>query len=114
MSHHADVVVLLCTVPPERAGDIVDALLHERLIACANFVGPVQSRYVWKGSVEQSEEVLLVMKTCRDQLSRLRQRIVELHPYDVPELLELPVDGGLEGYLDWVRGSVGPSTETSS
>lgn len=113
MSGHADVVVLLCTVPPERAEDFVDALLRERLIACANCIGPVQSRYLWKGSIEKAAETLLVMKTCRDRVPALEQRVAQLHPYDVPELLELGVEGGLEAYLGWVRDSVGPAGESS-
>ena len=83
-------------------------LLDERLIACANFVGPVKSRYRWQGAIEEGEETLLVMKTRRDQLTQLKARLTEVHPYDVPELLELPVSGGLEAYLQWVRESTGP------
>lgn len=114
MSGQSDVVVLLCTVPPERADDFVDTLLRERLIACANCIGPVQSRYVWQGSIESAAETLLVMKTCRDQVQAVKQRVAELHPYDVPELLEVGVEGGLEAYLGWVRDSVGSSSESSS
>ncbi len=114
MSGQADVVVLLCTVPPERTEDFVDALLRERLIACANCIGPVQSRYVWKGNIETAAETLLVMKTSRERVPALEQRVAELHPYDVPELLVMGVDGGLEAYLGWVRESVASADERDS
>ena len=104
-----DVVVLLCTTPKDLGQSIADPLLEERLIACVNFVGPVRSRYVWQGAIEESEELLLVMKSTRERLPALRARLAALHPYDVPELLELDAIGGLEPYLQWVRASVAPA-----
>lgn len=106
MSGSGDVFVLLCTVPPDRARAVADPLLAERLVACVNFVGPVRSRYRWQGAIEEGEETLLVLKTVRHRLAAVRQRLLELHPYDVPELLELPVAGGLGAYLQWVADSV--------
>ncbi|MEZ5963410.1 MAG: divalent-cation tolerance protein CutA [Planctomycetota bacterium] len=100
-----DVCVVLCTVPEDRARPLVDALLHERLIACANFVGPVVSRYVWEGAVEEARETLLVLKAAVVRVEVLRQRILDLHPYEVPEILELPVAGGHPPYLRWVLES---------
>ncbi len=96
------VLVVLCTAPPERARDLADRLLEERLVACVNLVGPVVSRYWWEGAVAESREVLLVMKTAARLAARLRARIVELHEYSVPEVLELRAEGGLPAYLDWV------------
>ena len=94
--------VVLCTVPPESAREVVDALLDERLIACANMVGPVVSRYRWQGAVVESEETLLVLKTSSARTTALRERLAALHPYEVPEILELPAAGGHPAYLDWV------------
>lgn len=94
--------VVLCSVPEDRARALVDALLGERLVACANFVGPVTSRYVWKGAVEEAREVLLVMKTSASRVAVLRKRIVALHPYEVPEIVEVAVEGGHPPYLQWV------------
>lgn len=102
------VVVLLSTVPVDRAHAVADPLLAEQLVACVNFVGPVRSRYRWQGRIEEAAEMLLVLKTCRHRLPALRARLRELHPYEVPELLELPVTGGLPGYLQWVADSVRP------
>jgi periplasmic divalent cation tolerance protein len=102
----SDVVVLLCTVPPAQADAVVEPLLQEQLVACVNLVGPIRSRYRWQGAVEEGEEMLLILKTCRQLLPALQARLLQLHPYQVPELLELPVLGGLPAYLQWVRDSV--------
>ena len=75
------------------------------MIACANLVGPVTSRYRWQGAIEESTETLMVLKTRADCSGRLRSRIAELHSYDVPEILEFAVSGGLEDYLSWVAES---------
>ena len=67
----------------------------------------VRSIYRWEGDVQTDDEVLLVLKTTDAGLARVRDRLVELHPYDVPELVALPVMGGHEPYLAWVRNEVG-------
>jgi len=94
--------IVLCTVPEAAARDLVDALLGERLVACVNQLGPVTSRYVWQGHIEEAREVLLVMKTAVARTTELRERIVALHPYDTPEVLDLAVEGGHAPYLQWV------------
>lgn len=86
---------------------IASHLLEERLAACVNVVGGVISHYVWKGNRERSEEVLLVIKTRADLCERLRAAIVAIHPYDLPEVVEVEVTGGHPPYLDWVRESCG-------
>jgi len=97
-----EVVVVLCTVPETGAARLVDAVLELRLAACVQSVGPVRSRYRWQGGVEESTETLLVLKTARDRVEALRAALVAHHPYQVPEVLELPVSGGHEAYLQWV------------
>ncbi len=92
----------MCTTPVEGARALADRLLTDRLIACANLVGPVESRYWWKGKIEEGREILLVLKTTAARCAELRARIEELHEYEVPEMLELPVSGGLGAYLEWV------------
>ncbi|MEY2980512.1 MAG: hypothetical protein RL562_739 [Planctomycetota bacterium] len=99
------VTVVLCTAPVERAEWLSERLLEDGWIACANLVGPVVSRYVWEGRLERAEEVLLVLKTRSDLVPSMTARLVELHPYEVPEVLALPAAGGLESYLAWVRAS---------
>lgn len=103
-----DVVVVLCAVPEASAAPLVDALLEQRLVACAQMVGPVRSRYRWQGVVEESSEILLVLKGARDRLAALREAILARHPHEVPEIVELPVAGGHLPYLEWILAETRP------
>lgn len=103
-----DIRVVLVTAPDaDTAARLARALVEERLAACGNLVPGVRSIYRWEGAVHDEPEVLLVLKTTTERLDALRARVVELHPYQVPEVLALPVDAGLGSYVDWVRGQVG-------
>jgi len=98
-----DICVVMCTCPDENtARDLATRLVAERLAACINRVPGVTSTYRWQGEVHEDAEVLLIAKTSSQQFEGLRDRIVELHPYDVPEVIALPVGDGLPAYLDWV------------
>ncbi len=100
-------VVALSTVgTAEDAERIARALVERRLAACVNVVPNVVSVYRWKGEVARDEELLLVIKTRRDRLEALREALAGLHPYEVPELVALPVEAGHEPYLAWVDESV--------
>lgn len=103
-----DVVVVLCTAPAEHAERLATTVVEERLCACVNLLPGVRSVFRWQGRVDTADELLLVSKTTAAAAPRLRQRLQELHPYDVPEVLELPVRGGLAAYLAWVAESVTP------
>lgn len=83
---------------------IADALVERRLAACVQIIGPITSTYRWRGKVETAEEWLCVIKSRRDLYDALEAAILELHPYDVPEILVTPVIGGSESYLDWLDG----------
>jgi periplasmic divalent cation tolerance protein len=108
MEAGADVVVVLVACPDaETAGTIANRLVEERLAACVHVTTEGSSIYRWEGSVEQARELLLVVKARADRLDALGSRIVELHPYDVPEVLALPVGRGFAPYLDWVRSESG-------
>jgi periplasmic divalent cation tolerance protein len=108
MEAGADVVVVLVACPDaETAGTIAERLIEERLAACVHVTGEGSSIYRWQGSVERARERLLVVKARADRLDALGTRIVELHPYDVPEVLALPVARGFAPYLDWVRSEGG-------
>ena len=85
----------------DTARRIARTLVDERLIACANLLPGVTSIYRWQGATEEAAEVLVVMKTRPGLLDRLFARAAALHPYEVPELLALPVAGGLEAYCRW-------------
>jgi len=103
------VQVVLVTAPDADAGSgLARQLVDERLAACANLVAPVRSIYRWEGAVQDDPEVLLVLKTRPERLEALCARVVELHPYDVPEVLALPVTGGSAPYLRWVREETTP------
>lgn len=100
----SDVVVALATAPDaEAAARIGRALVQERLVACTNLVPGMTSIYRWRGEVREEGEVLMVMKTRGALVDRLKARLPELHPYEVPELLVVPVTDGLEAYCRWVR-----------
>ena len=101
-----DVCVLLCTVPKGEADKIAATLVDRRLAACVNIVGDIQSVYRWDGEVTQDSECLLIIKTIRDMADRLREQLVELHSYEVPEVLVLDVQDGHIPYLEWIRSSV--------
>ncbi len=103
-----DSLVVLVTVPtPERATEIARALVGERLAACGNVVPGVRSVYRWEGKVQEDDEVLLVLKTTRARFEALRDRVLALHPYDVPEVIALPVEAGSAAYLAWIAAETG-------
>ena len=105
------VCVVLTTCPDEgTARRIASALVDERLAACVNILPDMTSIYRWQGVVETTPECLLLVKTRRECLEALRRRLEELHPYDVPELVALPVEGGSSAYLKWVVEETGSAT----
>jgi periplasmic divalent cation tolerance protein len=100
----ADAVEVHVTMPDaETARRIGRTLVEERLAACVNVVPGVVSIYSWKGSIQEDDEVLCLLKTSPERFPELRARLLELHPYDVPEVLGFSVDDGSAAYLDWVR-----------
>ena len=101
--------VALTTAPDaEAAARIARVLVEERVAACANLVPQVRSIYRWQGRIEDDSEVLLVIKTRADRVDALAARLRALHPYEVPELVVLRVESGLDAYLDWVRAETAP------
>ena len=99
-------VIVLTTLPVEHdAPAFARTLVEEGLVACVNLLPPMQSVYRWQGRVENADERQVVMKTTSARVPDLERRLRQLHPYDVPEFLVLPVDGGSDAYLAWVRDS---------
>jgi periplasmic divalent cation tolerance protein len=94
--------VVLCTCPPDAADGIAGALIEARLAACVNALPGIVSTYRWEGAVTRDEESLLLIKTTQDRLGALADRIREIHPYEVPEVIAVPVTGGLAPYIEWV------------
>jgi periplasmic divalent cation tolerance protein len=98
------VVIVLTTLPADADAEAVaTALIQERLAACVSIGAPMISVFSWKGEVERAGERQLVLKTVADRVAPITSRLAALHPYDVPELLVLPIIDGGEAYLAWVR-----------
>lgn len=96
--------IVLCTVPDrDTAGQIAEALVSERLAACVNIVADITSVYRWKGEVEKAPELLLIIKTRQAVYETLQDRIQDLHPYELPEVIAVSIDNGLPAYLDWIK-----------
>ena len=103
-----DALLVLVTVPNEETAEkLAEALVGEQLAACVNVLNGVRSIYRWKGAVERDDELLCLCKTTREGFEKLRARVVELHPYEVPEVIALPVEVGHAPYLAWLMASVG-------
>lgn len=103
----SELTLVLTTLPTADAGErLARQLVDERLIACANLVPGLTSVFRWKGEVQTDAEVLMLMKTPTARVERLFARVAELHPYEVPELLALPVAVGLDAYCRWVAAEV--------
>jgi periplasmic divalent cation tolerance protein len=102
-----DFIVVLITVGTSEEGErLAHALVGERLAACVNRIPNIQSVYRWQGKVEQSQEELLLIKTRRELFRALEKRVGELHSYEVPEIIALPLIEGNEAYLRWLGEQV--------
>jgi periplasmic divalent cation tolerance protein len=98
-----DVVTVIMTAPDSETAEALGrTLVTERLAACANVVPGIVSMYWWDDEVQRDNEAMVILKTVRQKAQALEARAVELHPYDVPEVLVLPVTGGHAPYLAWV------------
>ncbi len=95
-------VVLTTLSSREDAQSLVRRLVSDRLVACGTIVENAFSIYEWQGKLEETPEVLVVLKTRHELWDRLQSVVHELHPYDVPELLAIPVEKGLPAYLEWL------------
>lgn len=99
-----DTLVVLCNCPdPAVATAIAEAVVGAGLAACVNQLPPCRSVYRWQGAVETAEEIPLLIKTTASRYAALQEAIRVRHPYEVPEIIALPVAAGLPAYLDWLR-----------
>ncbi len=104
-----DKVIVFSTCPSrEEAKRIARGLVEERLAACVNVVDGVSSIYQWQGNLQESDEVMLVVKSRRDLLGRLQERLANMHSYEVPEAIAIPVVDGLPAYLEWMDRELDP------
>ncbi len=98
-------VVFVTTGSAEQATLIANALVGERLAACVNIVGPVQSIYRWNDQVQSDTEHLMIVKTRAKLVPKLEARVKELHSYEVPEVIAIPIVAGAKAYLSWLLAS---------
>jgi periplasmic divalent cation tolerance protein len=104
-----DAILVLVTAPTsDKAAEIARTLVEEQLAACGNVVPGLRSIYRWEGKVHDEPEALLILKTRTQLFEALRQRVVEIHPYQCPEVLRLDVPEGHAPYLQWIRDNVRP------
>ncbi|HNV70555.1 MAG TPA: divalent-cation tolerance protein CutA [Candidatus Ozemobacteraceae bacterium] len=102
--------IVLVTVPDKKLGENIAAeLIRLRLAACVNIIPGITSIYEWEGKVETGSEILLIIKTRVEAFDALRRIVQALHPYQVPEIISVPVEMGLQKYLDWVDAMVPPA-----
>ena len=99
-------IVCLVTIDdPEKAAQIARILVEKKLVACVNILPQIRSIYTWKGQLCDETELLMIMKTRGDRFGELQTAVKELHPYEVPEIISLNIEGGLAAYLKWIDES---------
>jgi periplasmic divalent cation tolerance protein len=97
-------VIIYCTCPDiETAANISRLLISQHMAACVNQVQGITSIYEWEGKIEENKEVLLLIKSTEERFDLIQQLILEEHPYELPELIAVPVSKGLPDYLDWIK-----------
>jgi periplasmic divalent cation tolerance protein len=102
----SEFVLVLTTLPVDAdAGAFAQAIVEGRLAACVNVLPPMESTYRWQGAVEHETERQVIMKTTMPQLDALWQRVRDLHSYEVPEFIVLPIVDGNQAYLQWIADS---------
>lgn len=104
---NSKIIIVFVTVPGLREGTRISrAILTSRLAACVNVIPAIQSIYKWDGKIVQEKEAMLVLKTTRPQYQKLERKIKELHPYEVPEIIAIPLICGSSQYVEWVTREV--------
>ena len=103
--------LLVITNLPDRAAaeKLADALIARQVAACVNILAPCRSVYRWKGAVQHDDEHPLLIKTTRDRYAALEAAIRALHPYELPEIIAVPIERGLPSYLEWVAAETSPT-----
>ena len=100
----SNVQILLSTVESAQTAEkIASTVVEERLAACVNVLPGVSSYFRWEGEIQREQEFMLILKTSTDRLRELIERIETLHPYEVPEIVSVPVEEGHQPFLDWVE-----------
>ena len=100
------IVIFVTCASKKEAKKIAKNLLNTKLIACANIIEDVKSLFWWKGKVDKATESLIIIKTVRKNFNRIENWIKELHSYEVPEIIALPITAGESNYLKWISESL--------
>lgn len=95
--------VVLVSIPRDEANKLAKSLVENHLAACINVVPKIESYFWWENKLEHEEEALLIIKTTQQRFDELRAWVVENHPYDLPEIISLPLSDGLSDYIEWVK-----------
>jgi periplasmic divalent cation tolerance protein len=104
-------LIILCTCPDLATAErVAEAVVGERLAACVNIAPGLTSIYRWEGQIQRDAELLLLIKTRQEVYPLLEARIRELHPYQIPEIIALPIQAGSAAYLDWIAANTGAPT----
>ena len=101
------IIVFVTCGSKEQAEEIAQAVINEKLAACVNVVPAIRSCYIWEGKLTWSDEFLMLIKTTRGRFEQLRNRIIALHSYELPEIVAVSIEVGHQKYLDWIDASVG-------
>ena len=99
-------LIMVTASSREEAEKIATRLLERKLIACANILGPVSSRFWWQGKIDSAEEYMIFMKTKRELFEQVADNVKQLHSYEVPEIIALPIVEGTKSYLEWINSSL--------
>lgn len=101
------ILVLSTCADQDTALRIAEELVQEHLAACVNIIHNVSSLYRWEGKIQQDQEHILLIKTTKESYAALEVKIKDVHPYELPEIITLPINSGLEDYLAWIGQEVG-------
>ena len=101
-----NILVLSTASSMEEAESIADSLVEEGLAACVQLIPNLRSVYRWQGKIQKEEEILVLVKSQKKLFQSIKKKIQELHSYDVPEIVALPITDGSKEYLDWISQSV--------
>lgn len=108
MTSPPETVLVLCTCPPgDVAQSLAGRLVAEGHAACVNRIQGIVSTYRWQDDLKEDDETLLLIKTSLEKYPALERRLVEIHPYELPEIIAVPITTGLPAYLEWVAGGAG-------
>ena len=105
MGNNFIIIMVMCASRKEALA-VSGRLLAKRLVACANIISGVQSRFWWNGKLDSAREVLVTMKTVRTNFKKIETEISRVHSYEVPEIIAVPIIAGSRDYLDWISGAV--------